>query len=68
MMITRPLLALATLIALALPTAAAAESQSLDHPRQEEPAVEERPRDLPPWLFASASAGRSRIARATTRA
>src|SRR5258705_6433920 len=53
MMITRPLLALATLIALALPTAAAAESQSLDHPRQEEPAVEERPRDLPPWLFAS---------------
>src|SRR6266850_3531042 len=52
-MITRPLLALATLIARALPTAAAAEPQSLDHPRQEEPAVEERPRDLPPWLFAS---------------
>jgi hypothetical protein len=49
MIITRPLLALATcLIALALPAAAAAESQW-----PEDPAVEERPRDLPPWLFAS---------------
>jgi hypothetical protein len=53
MIITRPLLALATLLALASPPAAAAESQSLDDPRQEEPVVEERPRDLPSWLFAS---------------
>ena len=53
MIITRPLLALATLLALAPPPPAATESQSLDDPRQEEPVVEERPRDLPPWLFAS---------------
>jgi hypothetical protein len=53
MIITRPLLTLATFLAMALPTAAAAESQWLDDPRQDEPAIEERPRDLPPWLFAS---------------
>ena len=47
MIITRPLLALATLIAI-LPTAAAGQSQGPEDPR-----VEERPRDLPPWLFAS---------------
>lgn len=49
MIITRPLLALATgLMALALPAAASAESQWPEDQR-----VEERPRDLPPWLFAS---------------
>jgi hypothetical protein len=49
MISTRLLLALAIcLIALALPVTAAAES-----PWPEDPAVEERPRDLPPWLFAS---------------
>jgi hypothetical protein len=48
MIITRPLLALATLIAIALPAAAAGESQWPEDSR-----VEERPRDLPPWLFAS---------------
>ena len=48
MIITRPLLALATLIAIALPTAAAGQSQWPEDPR-----VEERPRDLPPWRFAS---------------
>jgi hypothetical protein len=42
MIITRPLLALATLIAIALPTAAAGQSQGPEDPR-----VEERPRDLP---------------------
>ena len=47
MIITRPLLALAILIALALP-AVAAESQWSEDPR-----VEERPPDLPPWLLAS---------------
>jgi hypothetical protein len=46
MIITRPRLALAAcLIVLALPAAASAES--------EDPRVEERPPDLPPWLFAS---------------
>jgi hypothetical protein len=48
MIITRPLLALATLIAIALPAPAAGESQWPENPR-----VEERPPDLPPWLFAS---------------
>ena len=48
MMITRPLLALAVLIAIALPTTAAGESQWPEDPR-----VEERPPDLPPWLLAS---------------
>ena len=52
MNITRPLLALATSIAIALPSVAAGESQSLEDPRSEEPRIEERPRDLPPWLFA----------------
>ena len=47
MIITRPLLALAILIALARP-AVAAESQWSEDPR-----VEERPPDLPPWLLAS---------------
>jgi len=53
MIITRPLLALATLMAIALPTVAAAESQWTENPSTEEPRIEERPRDLPPWLFAS---------------
>ncbi len=53
MIITRPLLALATLIALALPSVAAGESQWLENALFEEPRIEERPRDLPPWLFAS---------------
>jgi hypothetical protein len=53
MIITRPLLALATLIAIALPSIAAGESQWSEDPRMEEPRIEERPRDLPPWLFAS---------------
>lgn len=53
MIITRPLLALATLIALALPSVAAGESRRLDDPLAEEPRIEERPRDLPPWLLAS---------------
>ena len=53
MIIPRPLLALAALIALALPSVAAGESQWLEDPRTEEPRIEERPRDLPPWLFAS---------------
>ncbi|HET9855095.1 MAG TPA: hypothetical protein VFR53_08565 [Methylomirabilota bacterium] len=52
MNITRPLLALATSIAIALPSLAAGETQSLEDPRSEEPRIEERPRDLPPWLFA----------------
>jgi hypothetical protein len=63
MIITRPLLALATLIAIALPTAAAGQSQGPEDPR-----VEERPRDLPPWLFASRLGGRWRIAHTMTRA
>jgi hypothetical protein len=53
MIITRLLLAVATLISIALPSIAAGESQWLDDPRSEEPRIEERPRDLPPWLFAS---------------
>ena len=53
MIITRPLLALAISIALALPSVAAGESQWLEDPGTEEPRIEERPRDLPPWLFAS---------------
>lgn len=48
MIIIRPLLALATLIAIALPTVAAGEALW-----PEDPPVEERPRDLPPWLLAS---------------
>ncbi|MGH7367195.1 MAG: hypothetical protein ACREKQ_09170 [Candidatus Rokuibacteriota bacterium] len=50
MIITRPLIALATcLIAVALPAGAPrAESQW-----PEQSSVEERPRDLPPWLLAS---------------
>jgi hypothetical protein len=53
MIITRPLLALATLIAIAPPSVAAGESQWLDDSHSEESRIEERPRDLPPWLFAS---------------
>jgi hypothetical protein len=53
MIITRPLLALAASIAIALPSVAAGESRWLDDPRSEEPRIEEHPRDLPPWLFAS---------------
>jgi len=48
MILTRPLLALATLIAIALPTVAEGEPLWPENPR-----VEERPRDLPPWLIAS---------------
>lgn len=48
MIIIRPLLALATLIAIAAPTVAAGEALW-----PEDPPVEERPRDLPPWLLAS---------------
>lgn len=53
MNITHPLLALAILIAIAWPSVAAGESRSLEDALFEEPRVEERPRDLPPWLFAS---------------
>jgi hypothetical protein len=47
------LLALAALFAIALPSVAAAESQWIADSLFEEPRIEERPRDLPPWLFAS---------------
>ncbi len=46
--ITRPLLSLATLIAIALTAPAPGQSQWAEDPR-----VEERPYDLPSWLFAS---------------